>query len=128
MLKKLVLALGVVALGLSFTSGARAQVTTTTLFGQVTDSNGAAVAGAEVTAMNQETSLSRSAQSNDQGEYRIEFLPVGKYSVGVTAAGFKKSVQTGVALDVGHCNARGCVAAGWRRHDHGQRGSGAAHR
>src|SRR5712675_232019 len=101
MLKKMVLAIGVLALGLSFTCGARAQVTTTTLFGQVTDGNGAAVAGAEVTAMNQETGLSRSARTNDQGEYRIEFLPVGNYSVSVTAAGFKKSVQTGVALDVG---------------------------
>src|SRR5580704_16069690 len=100
MLKKMALVLGVL-LGLSFTSGARAQVTTTTLSGQITDGNGAAVAGAEVTAMNQETGLSRSAQSSDQGEYRIEFLPVGNYSVSVSAAGFKKSVQTGLVLDVG---------------------------
>ena len=101
MLKKVVLVIEVLALGLSFTIGACAQVTTTTLLGQVTDSKGAAVAGAEVTAMNQETTLSRSAQSNDQGEYRIEFLPVGNYSVSVTLVGFKKSVQTGVVLNVG---------------------------
>jgi len=100
MLKKLLFVLGALVLGLSVTGGARAQVTTTTLFGQVTDSKGGAVAGAEVTAMNQETSVSRSAQSNDRGEYRIEFLPIGNYSVGVTAAGFKKFVQTGVVLDV----------------------------
>jgi hypothetical protein len=101
MLKNLLFVLGALALGLSVTGGARAQVTTTTLFGQITDSKGGAVAGAEVTAMNQETSVSRSAQSNEQGEYRIEFLPIGNYSVGVTAAGFKKFVQTGVVLDVG---------------------------
>jgi hypothetical protein len=101
MLKNLLFVVGAWVLGLSVTGGARAQVTTTTLFGQVTDAKGAAVAGAEVNAMNQETSVSRSAQSNDQGEYRIEFLPIGNYSVGVTAAGFKKFVQAGVVLDVG---------------------------
>ena len=100
MLKNLLFVLGALVLGLSVTVSAQAQVTTTTLFGQITDSKGGAVAGAEVTAMNQETSVTRSVQSNDQGEYRIEFLPVGNYSVGVTAAGFKKFVQTGVVLDV----------------------------
>ncbi len=40
-------------------------------------------------------------KTNEQGEYRIEFLPVGKYAVAVNAVGFKKFIQNGVTLEVG---------------------------
>jgi len=85
---------------LAGTIGAQAQLTTTTLVGQVTDATGGAVPGAQVTAINRDTGLSRSVRTNDQGEYRVEFLPVGNYSVEVAADGFKKFVQTGLVLDI----------------------------
>ncbi|HEY6308553.1 MAG TPA: carboxypeptidase regulatory-like domain-containing protein [Candidatus Angelobacter sp.] len=77
-----------------------AQITTTTIIGTVSDNTGAVVVDAKVTATNTGTNLQRSVRTNGQGEYRIEFLPVGVYSVTVEAAGFKKFVHTAITLDV----------------------------
>jgi Carboxypeptidase regulatory-like domain/TonB dependent receptor len=74
--------------------------TTTTLLGTVTDKTGAVVPNADVTATNAGTNLSRTAKTNGQGEYRIDFLPIGDYTVEVSASGFKKSLQKGVTLEV----------------------------
>src|ERR1700740_2601294 len=62
------------------------QITTTTMLGTVTDKSGAVVVDARVTATNAGTNLQRSVKTNAQGEYRIEFLPVGNYSLAVEAA------------------------------------------
>src|SRR5215472_13739645 len=86
---------------LGLASGAlTAQVTTTTMIGTVADKTGAVIVDAKVTATNVGTNLERSAETNAQGEYRIEFLPVGSYSLLVEAAGFKKFVQTGITLEI----------------------------
>ena len=77
-----------------------AQVTTTSMTGIVADQTGAAVAGAEVTATSTDTGLSRSTVSNGQGEYRLEFLPAGKYSLQVSGKGFKKYIESGIVLEV----------------------------
>jgi len=74
--------------------------TTTTLYGTVMDKSGAVVPGAQVTATNVGTNQSRTAQSNAEGQYRFEFMPIGAYVVEVTATGFKKFVQKGISLDV----------------------------
>jgi outer membrane receptor protein involved in Fe transport len=80
--------------------GLRAQITSTTMYGQVVDATGAAVASAQVSVTNTDTNLSRTVQTNGEGEYRIELLPVGSYQVEVTAPGFKKTVLSGVVLEV----------------------------
>jgi outer membrane receptor protein involved in Fe transport len=77
-----------------------AQITTTTMIGNVTDTTGAGVPNAQVTATNTGTNLARTVATNSQGEYRIEFLPVGNYQVEVSAPGFKKFVDSGVALQI----------------------------
>ena len=77
-----------------------AQLTTSTIFGTISDPSGATVASAEVTATNTGTNFARSVQSSPQGEYRLEFLPVGSYKVEIRAAGFKKFSQTGIVLAV----------------------------
>src|SRR5215510_1612 len=77
-----------------------AQVTTGTIVGTITDPSGAAVPNAHVTATNIGTALSRSVESSGEGEYRIEFLPVGEYSMEVSAAGFRKIVQKNITLQV----------------------------
>src|ERR1700687_2015180 len=78
-----------------------AQSTTTTLYGTVTESSGAVVPDAKVTVTSVDTNLSRSVPTNSSGEYRIEFLPVGNYSLEVSAPGFKQFLQKGIILQVG---------------------------
>lgn len=79
--------------------------TSTTMYGTVTDRSGAVVPDAQITAKNLGTNLTRTAQTNSEGQYRLEFLPVGDYSVEVTATGFKKYLQKGITLTV-NVNAR----------------------
>ena len=67
----------------------RAQLTTTAIYGRVTDANGGTIAGAQVAVTNTDTNLSRTAQTNADGEYRIEFLPVGNYRAEIAAQAFK---------------------------------------
>lgn len=70
-----------------------AQKITGDISGTVTDSSGAVVKGAKVTAVNVATSETRSATSSDGGFYRIVELPSGKYKVTVTAQGFKTATR-----------------------------------
>lgn len=69
--------------------------------GTVTDATGAAIPNAEVTAVNKATGLSRTVKSNGDGLYNVLNLPVGAYDITVTLTGFKKTVITDVAVDVG---------------------------
>lgn len=97
-LRKLHFAL--LAVMLAIPLAAVAQITTATIVGIVSDPSGSAVPGAQVTARNVDTGLTRTVTSDDTGAYRIEFLPVGKYDVEVTYSGFKKSLVSGVVLQV----------------------------
>jgi outer membrane receptor protein involved in Fe transport len=79
-----------------------AQTTTATIVGTVTDPTGAPVAAASVTARNVDTGLKRTVVTGEEGNYRLELLPVGSYSIDVApASGFKKATRTGVVLAVG---------------------------
>src|SRR5688572_23281925 len=77
-----------------------AQVTTATIVGNTADPSGAAVPGAQVTARNVDTGLTRTVISGEDGTYRLEFLPVGNYALEVTANGFKKAYLSGIVLQV----------------------------
>src|SRR5215813_6780187 len=92
--------LAVIALLLAVPAVVAGQVTTATIVGNVTDSGGANVTGAQVTARNVETGLTRSTLSGDEGAYRLEFLPVGKYSIEVSYTGFKKALLNDIVLQV----------------------------
>jgi hypothetical protein len=76
------------------------QQITGTIVGTVKDTQGAVISTATIKATNVDTGFSRSAPTNGNGEYRIDYLPVGKYSVEATANGFERYVQKNVALDV----------------------------
>ena len=91
---------GVIALLLAIPLAASAQVTTATIVGTVSDPSGSIVPGAQVTARNVDTGLTRNVTSSDAGTFRLEFLPVGKYVLEVSAAGFKKSYLNGIVLQV----------------------------
>src|SRR5690348_12772966 len=61
--------------------------------GNVTDSSGAVVPNATVTAENLGTAEKRNINTTESGGYRIPDLAIGQYKVTVTAQGFKTSVQ-----------------------------------
>jgi hypothetical protein len=82
-----------------------AQVSTVTIHGTVSDSTGAVIPNAQVTAVNVETNFSRSVATDSSGGYAIQFLPIGPYRLEVTATNFKKFVQAGIILEVNR-NAR----------------------
>ena len=86
-------------------SDVSAQVTTGTIQGQVSDTTGAVMPNAQVTATNIETNFSRNATTDEAGQYSIQFLPPGKYTVEASAPGFKKFLQTGVVVEI-YRNAR----------------------
>jgi hypothetical protein len=79
---------------------ALSQQITGTIVGTVKDAKGAVVTTANVKATNVDTGFSRSAPTNGVGEYRIDYLPVGKYTLEATAAGFEHFVQQNISLDV----------------------------
>ena len=90
----------VLALLLASPLAAVAQVTTATIVGTISDPSGSTVPGAQVTARNVDTGLTRTVTSGDAGTYRLEFLPVGKYDIEVTYTGFKKALLSGIVLQV----------------------------
>jgi hypothetical protein len=67
--------------------------------GTVTDSNGGAVPNAKVTISGPQGEVT--AQTNDQGIYKVESLIPGAYTVTVEQAGFKKHVSQNVTVNVG---------------------------
>ncbi len=77
-----------------------AQNTTGSIVGVVRDPSSAVVTGARVTVRNEETGLARSTESNEEGLYRVPFLPGGAYSVRVEKAGFKAQRQTGIRIEI----------------------------
>lgn len=83
----------------------RAQVTTASIQGTVTDASGAVMQKIEVKATQLETNFARSAVTDESGRYAIQFLPVGNYRVDVRVPGFKNFTQTGIILEVNR-NAR----------------------
>src|SRR5438128_7981760 len=81
-------------------ASASAQAVTGTLLGNVTDSSGAAVPGATVTATETQTNISRTTVSNESGYYIFSSLQNGTYSVDAELQGFKKFVRQNVKVDV----------------------------
>jgi hypothetical protein len=90
-----------VALLLGLSAVAFAQEITGNIVGTVKDSSGAAVKGATVTITDEDKSLVvRTILTGDEGEFSAPQLPSGNYSMTIEAPGFKKSLQTGLKLDV----------------------------
>jgi hypothetical protein len=77
-----------------------AQTTSATIVGTISDPSGSIVPGAQVTARNPDTGLTRTVTTNEAGTYRFEFLPVGNYVIEVTANGLRKASRAGIVLEV----------------------------
>ena len=77
-----------------------AQQITGNIRGTVVDASGAVVQAAAVTAKQVETGMARTTMTDGSGTYVLVELPVGHYSLEVTARGFQKYLQEGISLDV----------------------------
>src|ERR1700687_235272 len=64
-----------------------------TITGTVTDSSGAVVSAATVTATNTATGAVRTTTTSDTGSYTLPELPAAPYTVAVDVAGFKAETQ-----------------------------------
>jgi hypothetical protein len=88
----LLLALGVLC---------RAQLTTGDILGTVTDPTGAVIQGANVTVESLATHERRTAVTTGSGDYVVNLLLPGSYSITITAPGFMKYIAASVALAAG---------------------------
>jgi hypothetical protein len=70
--------------------------------GTVTDTTGAAVPGATVEAVQQESGLKRVVTSGSDGGYNLPNLPVGPYQLSATKAAFNTYRQSGIVIQVGN--------------------------
>lgn len=89
-----------VVLLVAATTPVAAQVTTGAIRGTVTGTQGA-MAGTQVTAVNAETGLSRSAIANDDGIYTIRLLPSGTYRVTARRLGSTPETRDSIRVSVG---------------------------
>jgi Carboxypeptidase regulatory-like domain/TonB-dependent Receptor Plug Domain len=88
------------ALLLAIPFAAQSQGTTASLRGTVSDEQGAAIAGAEVTITSTDTAYSRSAKTDKDGSYNFPSLPIGRYTLSVTNQGFKTFEEKDIILHV----------------------------
>jgi len=87
---------------------AAAQLTTADVLGTVTDAAGAVVTTAKVTIVNLATGDTRTVQTSSSGDFVVNLLPPGQYTVTVEAPGFRRSVTnlTLIAGDRARADAR----------------------
>jgi len=97
--KNLLTGLALLTIGLLLSGNARASVTAS-ISGTVKDSTGATLVGAAVTATNTDTGITETQNTNSQGYYSFQSLPLGHYDVAVEQPGFKSFRQKGLVLDV----------------------------
>src|SRR5271165_6812344 len=111
------------AIALIFCGVAVAQ--TGSIEGTVTDSSGAAIQAAQITAVNRSSGASRTTGSGPQGTYSLTELPAGSYEITVKDAGFRtfhvRDIELTVAqavtinprLQLGVVTEEVQVSAGW---------------
>ncbi len=78
----------------------QAQSTYGTVDGAVTDSSGAAIAGAQVTLTNTGTQEKRTQTTGDEGLYQFVNVIPGQYRLDIEKAGFKHSTRENVVVQV----------------------------
>ncbi|HZR27678.1 MAG TPA: TonB-dependent receptor [Terriglobales bacterium] len=90
----------VLALSLALSAVSFAQIKSASIVGRVTDTSGAAVPAATVSAINQQTSVVSSATTDPTGNFAIPYLEPGTYNVNVekTGSGFAKYSTVNLSL------------------------------
>ncbi len=95
-----IVTLSLAILFLSSSVQSRAVGPTGKIVGSVFDPTGAPIPGASVAATNEGTGESRQVISDENGDFTIPILPVGNYTVSITAKGFSVFQQKGIVLQV----------------------------
>lgn len=90
-----------IILAMALPAFSQTQITTGTIQGTVTDTNGAIVPGANVEIKNLDTNLSRTVTTDEGGRFVVLALPSGPYSITVSKTGFATSVAERLDLTVG---------------------------
>ena len=85
----------------NYLKNALQQTATGSITGTVTDPNGAVIAGAEVTLINDATNNRRTPATNGHGAFTIAALRPGNYTITIEATGFKRFVFTRIRIDAG---------------------------
>jgi hypothetical protein len=73
---------------------------TGSLSGNVEDKTGAVLPGATVTATSQGTGISRTTKTDDAGHFLLPLLPIGIYTLQVSAQGFQTVEEKDIKLQV----------------------------
>ena len=92
------MALLALAAGIAFAQTAQ---TTARMDGTVNDAQGAVVAGASVTVINQNTGANFKATTDDHGLWILPSMPQAVYRVSVSSKGFRTTVIDNVTMDAG---------------------------
>ncbi len=67
--------------------------------GTISDSSGAVIPGAEVSAVNADTGLTTRATANEVGLYVLSFLQPGPYNISVSSEGFKRYERSRIVVE-----------------------------
>ena len=82
---------------------AQETLTSASIMGRVLDTTGAALARAEVVAVAIATNQKYAINVDQQGRFRIPFLPVGEYTITAQANGFNTATQYGFGYRMHTC-------------------------
>src|SRR5690349_2738368 len=91
-------AAAVLSLALLAISLASGQTQNGNIIGTVSDATGAVVPKAVLQLVEEQTGLKRMTVSAEDGAYRFALIPLGKYTITVEHAGFRKYVNQDVSL------------------------------
>ncbi len=83
---------------------------TGTLSGVVQDQNGGALAGAKVTVSDPAKGFQLETKTNSEGVFSFPTIPPGTYTVTVEATGFKKTVKSGIIVNIADRQSTGVIA------------------
>lgn len=90
----------IILLSLFFAARADSQSPNGTISGQVVDSSGAVIVGAEILLQNDATGVQYSARTNGDGIFLLPDVPPGTYRLQVSKIGFKTLIKPDIVLRV----------------------------
>jgi hypothetical protein len=90
--------IALIILSALFLPSADAQQTLGSVSGVINDATGASISGASVVLVNDQTAASRTATTNGNGSYQVQGLPIGLYTVTITATGFDTEKLSGFLI------------------------------